>query len=411
MGEILFLAHRVPFPPNRGDKIRSHHLLRALAALAPVHVGCFGETVEDMAADSALADLARSRCVVHRAKPLARAGIEAIANNRPVSLTAFASGRLRDWIDLTLAMRPIDTVFVFSGQMGQYVPDGFRGRVIIDLCDVDSAKFEAYAHDHRGPRAALYRREARLLAREEARLVRRADAALLVTEAEVELLRARLPDPVGANVLALGNGIDTLLYDPARIAPHAAIAGVAGPHLMFTGQMDYPPNIAAVERFVAHILPTIHAHHPGAQFHIVGRAPTARVRDLAGEMGVTVWGSVPDIRPFIAAADLVVAPLAIARGVQNKVLEAMAMARPVVLSGEAATGITACDGEHFAIGRDDAALAARALALLQDKDGARRMGQAARRFVVERHGWDAMLAPLARLVGRGDSPVTRRDAA
>jgi len=202
MSGILFLAHRLPFPPNRGDKIRSHHLLRALAALAPVHVGCFGETAEDMAGEGALADLARSCCLVHRGKSLARAGLEAAASGRPVSLAAFASDRLRNWVQLTLAMRPIDTVFVFSGQMGQYVPDDFRGRVVIDLCDVDSAKFEAYAKGHGGPRAALYRREARLLAREEGRLARRADATLLVTEQEAALLRSRLTEP--ANVLALG---------------------------------------------------------------------------------------------------------------------------------------------------------------------------------------------------------------
>jgi polysaccharide biosynthesis protein PslH len=407
MREILFLAHRMPFPPNRGDKIRSHHLLRALAALAPVHVGCFGETAEDMAAEGALADLARTCCLIGQGKSLARAGVEAIASGRPVSLTAFRSTRLRNWVQLTLAARPIDTVFVFSGQMGQYVPDDFRGRVVIDLCDVDSAKFDAYAQGHRGPRATLYRREARLLAREEDRLARRADATLLVTEQEATLLRSRLTGP--ANVLALGNGIDTALFDPARTAPHPTLAA-PGPHLVFTGQMDYPPNIAAVERVAERLLPAIRARHPEARFHVVGRAPAPQVRGLERHDGVIVWGEVPDVRPFLAAADLVLAPLAIARGVQNKVLEAMAMARPVVLSAEAATGIAASDARHFAVGRDDAQLIERVLELLADPARASAMGAAARRFVVEQQGWDAMLAPLAGLVGRA-APGGRRDAA
>lgn len=395
MGETLFLAHRVPFPPNRGDKIRSHHLFKAIAAMGPVHVGTFGETAEDLACEAELAALARSHCLVPRSKPLAQAGLEALASGKPVSLTAFASPRLTAWVAETLARHPIDRIVVFSGQMGQYVPASFTGRLVIDLCDVDSAKFEAYARDHAWPRAVLDTREARLLAREEERLAHRADVTLLVTPAEAELFRSRLADPAGTDIRAMRNGIDTQGFDPARAAPHPALAAATGPHCVFTGQMDYPPNVAAVERMAAALLPAIRAHYPEAQFHVVGRAPTAAVRALDGQGGVRVWGEVPDVKPFLAAADLVVAPLSIARGVQNKVLEAMAMARPVVLSAEAATGIEACDGVHFAVGADNAALVARALGLLADPDAARAMGAAARAFVVAEQGWDAMLAPLA----------------
>ncbi|QYU70859.1 glycosyltransferase [Leptolyngbya sp. 15MV] len=231
-----------------------------------------------------------------------------------------------------------------------------------------------------------------------------------MTGEEASLLRARLTDPAAANVLALGNGIDAARFDPARVAPHPALASEPGPHLVFTGQMDYPPNVAAAQRIVARLLPAIRARHPGARLHVVGRAPGQPVRRLDGVDGVIVWGEVPDVRPFLAAADAVLAPLAIARGVQNKVLEAMAMARPVVLSAEAATGIAAADGEHFAVGDDDARLIDRTLALLGDRVRAEGMGRAARRFVVERQGWDAMLAPLAGLVGR-EPPKVRRDAA
>ena len=395
MGETLFLAHRVPFPPNRGDKIRSHHLLKAIAALGPVHVGTFGETGEDMACDAELAALARSHSLVPRSKPLAQAGVEALASGQPVSLTAFASPRLHAWVAETLARYPIDRIFVFSGQMGQYVPASFAGRVVIDLCDVDSAKFEDYARDHAWPRAVLDAREARLLAREEERLARRADVTLLVTEAEAALFRSRLSDPSGVEIVALRNGIDTNGFDPARVAPLPALTAAAGPHCVFTGQMDYPPNIAAVERTAATLLPAIRERYPEAQFHVVGRAPTAGVRALDGQGGVRVWGEVPDVKPFLAAADLVLAPLTIARGVQNKVLEAMAMARPVVLSTEAATGIDALDDVHFAVGENDATLVAKALALLDDRAAARYMGQAARAFVVAEQGWEAMLAPLA----------------
>ena len=142
MGDILFLCHRVPFPPDRGDKIRSHHLLKGLAKLAPVHVGTFAETAQDRDQDTALAGLAASQALVDRDMSLPKAGLCALASGKPVSLPAFADQNLSRWVAQTLARHDIDTLVIFSGQMGQYIPEGFAGRVVVDLCDVDSAKFE-----------------------------------------------------------------------------------------------------------------------------------------------------------------------------------------------------------------------------------------------------------------------------
>ena len=407
MGDILFLAHRVPFPPDRGDKIRSHHLLKTLAKLAPVHVGCFAETEGDFAQESAIAGMAASHCLAPRGRSLAAAGLAALTSRKPVSLAAFDSPSLRAWVASTLQAHPVDTIFVFSGQMGQYVPDDFRGRVVIDLCDVDSAKFEAYAAAGRSPRRWIDRREAALLAAEESRLAARADCTLLITDEEAALFRSR--GNAGARIATLGNGIDTAFFDPQHVGACAELSKTAGPHIVFTGQMDYPPNIAAAQRMAHAILPRIRAELPHVMFHIVGRAPAPEVRRLASQ-AVRVWGEVPDVRPYLAAADLVAAPLTIARGVQNKVLEAMAMERAVVLSPEAATGIAAADGTDFAIAADDVAFARTASALLSDRPHALAMGAAARRFVVERQGWDAMLAPLPGVVGRGFEPAARSAA-
>jgi glycosyltransferase involved in cell wall biosynthesis len=197
----------------------------------------------------------------------------------------------------------------------------------------------------------------------------------------------------------LGNGIDARRFDPAGIAAHAALAE-PGPHIVFTGQMDYRPNVEAATRAVDRLMPWIRAVHPEAQLHLVGRAPVAELRALDGRSGARVWGEVPDVRPFLAAADLVLAPLSIARGVQNKVLEAMAMARAVVLTPAAATGIPGEDDVHFAVAEADDALVARTLGLLARPSAAQTMGQAARRLVVERMSWAAMLAPLSAIVGR-----------
>ena len=408
MGEILFLAHRIPFPPDRGDKIRSHHLLKALAQLAPVHVGTFGETDADTAAEAELAEVAASHCLTRRTKPLPLAGLEALGSGKPVSLTAWESAALRTWVAQTLAERPIDTIFVFSGQMGQYVPGSFAGRVVIDLCDVDSAKFEAYGRTGSFPRSIIDRREGRVLAREEERLAHRADVTLLISENEAKLFRSRLKNAAGTDIRVIRNGIDAELFDPEEVQPHPELSGAEGPQILFTGQMDYQPNIAAAERVIHAILPGIREHHPDAAFHIVGRAPVPKLVAHDGKHNVRVWGEVPDVKPFLAAADIVIAPLTIARGIQNKVLEAMAMARPVLVSPEAATGIEAIDGEHFAIADSDAMMVARALAMIERREAAAAMGRAARDYVVRHQSWPAMLAPLAKIVGARE---TARDAA
>ena len=410
-GEILFLAHRIPFPPDRGDKIRSHHVLKALAELAPVHVACLAETTADRAQEAELAEIAASYCLANRTKRLSLACLQALARGEPVSLAAFRHRAIARFVARTLRERPIDTIYVFSGQMGQYVAPGWDGRLIVDLVDVDSAKFEAYARDASGPKRRLLEREAALVRREEERLARIADRTLLVSEAEAALLQSRVSDSSSVRIAALGNGIDPDLFDPMRTAPHAGLEATEGPHLVFTGQMDYPPNVAAALRVARAILPQVRKVYPAAQFHVVGRSPGADLRGLDGKAGVRVWGEVAAVQPFLAAADLVVAPLTLARGVQNKVLEAMAMARPVLLTPDAATGIPARNGTHFAVEESDEALADRALELLGNRQRAAGMGTAARRFVVENLAWPSMLAPLPTLVRREARREGRRDAA
>lgn len=410
-GDILFLAHRMPFPPDRGDKIRSHHLLKALAKLAPVHVGCFGDTQSDFLHEPELAQVASTHCLLPRRKSLPRAGVEAVASGKPVSLTAFDDRKLHAWVEKTLSSRPIGTIFVFSGQMGQYVPDDFEGRVVIDLCDVDSAKFEAYARDAGFVKGLVHAREGRLLANEEARLAERARHTLLVSEAEAQLFASRLSSKTDRSIRAVRNGIDARFFDTESICSvESGPFANEAPNIVFTGQMDYPPNVSATKRIMDRLLPAIRRQHPGATFHCVGRAPVSELTARDGEPGVRVWGEVPDVRPFLAAADLVLAPLEIARGVQNKVLEAMAMARPVLVSREAATGIDATDGEHFEVGENDRQLIERANDLLSDPSRASELGKAARKYVVEQQGWEAMLAPLGDLCGFA-AELEHRDAA
>lgn len=400
MGDVLFLAHRVPYPPNRGDKIRSYHLLRHLAEHARVHLIAFADDPADRGHEAVLSRFTTSHTIVDRAKGTPRAAFEALAAGKPVSLTAFASNDLAKAVEQTLASHEIETIFVFSGQMAQYIPADFSGRVVTDFVDMDSAKFAAYAEDARGPKRWMLAREARLLGAFERRVAARADATMFVSAAEAALFRAN----GGPAATAIENGIDTHAFDPA-----ADFARVEHPQplIVFTGQMDYRPNIDAVDRFARRILPLVRDTVPDARFAIVGRKPDPRVVALAGLPGVTVTGEVPDVRGWLAAAAVIVAPLQLARGVQNKVLEAMAMARPIVASAAAAEGIdhkgtirVAADTPHFA---------AEIVTLLADRAAADALGTAARARVIERYGWDARLAALDPIMGF--APAAERSAA
>ncbi|RDE06574.1 TIGR03087 family PEP-CTERM/XrtA system glycosyltransferase [Sphingomonas aracearum] len=385
MGEILFLAHRVPFPPDRGDKIRGYHILHHLARHRPVHLLAFADDPRDLEPHEEAAAITASLRVLPRRKGQARAAAEALATGRPVSLAAFDDAAMRAAVAQVLAARPIETIHVYSSQMAQYVPADTSARLVMDFCDMDSAKFAAYAEDARGPMRWMMRREARLLASTEADIAARADASLFVSEAEAALFRAS----TGAKrVQAVENGIDTVRFDPAAVAP----VEENGPLFVFTGQMDYRPNIDAVRWFATDVLPRLAA----GRLAVVGRAPAAEVRALAGPR-VIVTGEVADVRPWLAAAAVVVAPLKLARGVQNKVLEAMAMARPVVATPAAAEGI-----EHRGTLRlaDDAAAFAQAIAgLLADPAAATQLGREARAVVQTRYGWEARLAALDAILG------------
>lgn len=398
-GEILFIAHRIPFPPDRGDKIRSHHVLKALAALAPVHVATFADDAHDGACEPELVDLAASHCLVQRRKPLVMAGVEALARRCPVSLTAFDDPRLRAYVRKVLATRPISGIYVFSGQMGQYVPASFTGRVVMDLVDVDSAKFESYGQEHTGLRAWVDRREARLLRAEETRMVARADVTLLVSQAEAALLGSRQPAGVDVRRIAsMGNGLDADVFDPQAVDAEPRICEAGGPRLVFTGQMDYGPNIAAAQRAITRILPRLRKICPDATLHIVGRNPPQSLLAHHGLQGAYVWGRVADIRPWLVGADMALVPLHIARGVQNKVLEAMAMELPVVLTSGAATGIDAQNGEAFCVaipgdGEDDSIVDL--LSQLAEHRSQRvAMGKAARTWIRSHMSWDTALADL-----------------
>lgn len=402
MGDILFLAHRVPYPPDRGDKIRGFNILKYLSGRKRVHLIAFADDEADLKRKGGLAPYTGNRSIIWRSKSQFAAGIQALMSHRPVSLTAFDNQQLRAAVENILARHAIDTIFVFSSQMAQYVPLKLRQKVIMDFVDMDSAKFEAYSRSSKGPVGWMLGRESRLLLQHEKAIAARADASLFVSEAEAALFRER----TGAKrVHVVENGIDTQFFDPSAAFKRIDAMGSL---IVFTGQMDYRPNVEGVTWFVETILPHVRLAFPDARFAIVGRNPTDAVKALAKYPGVTVTGQVADVRGWLSAASVVVAPLKLARGIQNKVLEGMAMARPVVASAAAAQGID--HAGTIKVGSTVGEIAEAVNALLGDSRKAAELGASARRQVQERYSWEARLAPLDQVLGLPVKPVKRSAA-
>jgi polysaccharide biosynthesis protein PslH len=378
MGEILFLAHRLPYPPDRGDRIRSWHVLKALAKLAPVHVCALIDDEADRAHVAMVDSVAASVTVVHRRKSKLFAMAQAVAAGGSASVAAFVDNDLMAAVHTRLPL--VDTVYAFSSQMAAYVPVDFTGRFAMDFVDMDSAKFAAMGF--------AGRQEAKRLLSWEVATAKRADVSVFVSDAEAALFTGQ----TGLPAQVMGNGIDLDHFAPDATLP----VDTQQPLIVFTGQMDYAPNVEAVTRFAQDTLLKIQSAITDVTFAIVGRAPTAAVRALA-RPSVIVTGEVPDTRPWLAAAAVVVAPLRIARGVQNKILEAMAMGKACVVSPSAAQGIDAVDGRDLVVADDPAAAV---IALLNDPARVAAIGNAARARMAASYSWDAQLALLAGFVGR-----------
>lgn len=393
---LLYLVHRIPFPPNKGDKVRSFNILRHLSRTHRVFLGTF----IDQAADHVHVARLREWCEdvhVSEINPGARRVVSLVGllSGEALSLPYYRDAALRAWVRASVRANGIRRAVAFSGPMAQYLDDPGLVSCVVDFCDVDSEKWLAYADRHPWPLSALYRREGRLLGAFERRIAAMADASTFVSEPEAALFVRHAPE-CASRVRAVPNGVDAVYFSPAHEFPPPA-AGSA-PALVFSGAMDYWPNVDAVGWFVREVLPRVRALHPDARLWVVGMNPAPEVRALAGPH-VVVTGAVPDVRPWIAHADVAVAPLRVARGIQNKVLEAMAMGRPVVATPEAAEGIAAEPGRELVIAAGASAFAGQVGALLDDAAARASMGAAARARVLADFAWDAHLAALDELLG------------
>jgi len=397
MPSLLFLSQRIPYPPTKGDKLRAFRILEHLRQSYDIYLGSLVDdpsdlehiaTVGALCADMHIAVLNRRRAKI--------TCLRGLLTGQALSVAFYRDRRLAGWVERVLRDAKPEVIFVYSSNAAPYVLD-LRGReriCVVDLVDVDSEKWRAYAAAAPLHLRWLYRREAARIAALEARIARECDWNTFVSADEAALF-ARLQPACAEKIRAISNGVDHVYFDPALgfEPPFAADR----PNLVFTGAMDYPPNIDAVKWFARAILPLIRERAPTTRFHIVGSNPAPDVRALAAADEIFVTGRVADVRPYIANATAGVAPMRVARGIQNKVLEAMAMARPIVVTPEALEGIEAEPGIEVLLADTPEAFAAACLRAIETECAA--VGEAARRRVMRDYVWAERL--------RGFDPLLR----
>jgi len=386
--DLLLLIHRIPYPPNKGDKIRSYNLLKHLARDYRVHLATFVDDADDWQHVPTVEAMCASSHFAALNPMLARVrSLGALLKNRSLSLDYYQDAGLQRWVDQTVAAHAIKRVLVFSSAMAQYADNYPDARRVIDFCDVDSDKWRQYADKKSWPMSWLYRHEARQLLRYERQVASQYDASLFVSGPEADLFRQLAPEST-ARIGHFSNGVDTDYFSPEHALATPYAPGERA--LVFTGAMDYWPNVDAVQWFCDEVFPLLRRQDPALRFYIVGSRPAPQVQALGQAAGVTVTGTVPDVRPYIRHARVAVAPLRIARGIQNKVLEAMAMATPVVVSPQALEGIAAEPGRDLLLAADAQGFADAVTQLLARGDDT--MGLAARARVEHHYSWPSNLA-------------------
>jgi sugar transferase (PEP-CTERM/EpsH1 system associated) len=398
--KILYLTHRAPFPPDKGDRIRSYHTLRHLAANHDVYLACLADEPVTDSDRNELCGWSRDLAIVpiDRRRWL-RASLS-FGRGRTATEGLFASRPLRRVLQQWSDRYKFDVVLAYCSSMTQYLDlTCLRGiPAVADLVDLDSQKWLDYAALSRGPKRVLYRLEGHRLRCVENALTRRCRAVIFVSEREADLYRQVHPND---QTLVVPNGVDLDYFEPG------AVSGCTEPlSCVFVGALDYHANIDGVLWFCRDVWPAVAAQLPAATLSIVGRSPVREIRALADLPGVRVFADVPDVRPYLMSSAVTIVPLRIARGLQNKVLEAMAMQRPVIATPQALGGIAAVPGKHV-LAASTAAEWVRGLAdLLTNDVKSKMLGTAARRFVEESYVWsnamarlNSVLAEASRLTG------------
>ena len=433
--KILYLAHRIPYPPNKGDKIRSFNEVKYLSTSHEVHLGCLADNPADLKYESDLKKYCKKVSVIPFKASWARLkSVGSLVYDKPLSVGYFHSKTLQDTVNQHLSIENYDAIICFSSTMAEYLyrspplrhrfssnkalfkqraalnsedslsPHalglrplnlGLKPRLIMDFCDVDSDKWRQYSREARFPLSLLFSIENKLLLKYEKRINQNFDHSVFVSQKEADLFSFLCPG--ARNLIVIPNGVDCEYFSPDK----ASTTSQFGTHdmklatndirytLLFTGAMNYYANVDGVRWFFEEIFPMIKKEYPNLQVYVVGSDPHPKVQALDAREGVRVTGFVDDTRPFYRIADLCVVPLRLARGVQNKVLEAMAMGKAVICTRNAIEGIQAVPGQHCVVEDTPVGFSKAVLDLLGNQNDRKRLGARARDFVKANYDWSS----------------------
>jgi polysaccharide biosynthesis protein PslH len=390
--KILYLCHRFPFPPKRGGKIRPFNMIRHLTAQGHELTVCSLVRADDEAKEGqGIAPHCQAFHMGHVSEPVQMLRmVLRLPLVTPSSMGYFYSPELAATVRKLLATQPFDLIFVHCSSVAQYVEHVTHIPKILDFGDMDSQKWLEYAERKPFPLSVGYRLEGMKMLAAEKRLARRFDLCTATTRAEWETLEGY---GTGAATDWFPNGVDAAFFDPSD-------AGYDPDTISFIGRMDYYPNQECMSRFCEQVWPLLKAQRPTMKLLIVGADPSAEMRKLGELPGVTVTGSVPDVRPYIRSSALMVAPLAIARGTQNKILEAMAMGVPVVTSSVAAGGVDATAETHLLVADNAAQITRAILRIAENADERQRLAVAGRQRVLSHHAWPRSMQRLDGIIQR-----------
>ncbi|MFK7964986.1 MAG: TIGR03087 family PEP-CTERM/XrtA system glycosyltransferase [Burkholderiaceae bacterium] len=397
---ILILCHRFPFPPKRGGKIRPFNVIQHLAKSHEVVVCSLARSEQERAEGQGIGEYCHGAhsFTVNESVQWARM-ITRLPTTTPSSMGYFYSREMARSVDSLLASEPFDLIFVHCSSVAPYVVNVTSIPKVLDFGDMDSQKWLDYRQFKPWPLSMGYWLEGRKMERAERLLAEKFDMCTATTHAEWAHLES-----LGAARQTgwFPNGVDSEFfspdgqtYDPQRIC--------------FVGRMDYFPNQQAMFEFCEHTWPKLRQAMPELNLDIVGADPSAAVRELARLPGVTVTGSVPDVRPFVRRAMAMVAPLRIARGTQNKILESMALGVPVVTTGLAAGGVDAVAGEHLLVADTVDEQIAALLKLHDNPEYRSDLANKARERVLDNHSWVNSMRRLDQILDRLLAGATRRN--
>jgi len=400
--KILFLAHRIPYPPNKGDKIRSFNEIKYLSQNHEIHLACLADDLNDLKYTKNLKKYCKIVNIIPlKLKTAKFKTIFSLLNKKPLSVSYFYSKRLQKIINHLLSTNNYDAIICFSSPMAEYIFQSTNQlinqsiKLIMDFVDIDSDKWKQYAKHVRPPFSLIYKLESNRLAQYERKVAKIFHYSIFVSKKEAELFYMQNPDI--DNILAIPNGVDFDYFNPYQLLANNQQLASNHPILLFTGAMDYYANVDGVIWFCKKIFPYLIKKYPKLKFYIVGRNPTSAIKKLVNS-NIIITGYVDDIRPYYQIATVYIAPLRIARGIQNKILEAMAMAKPVISTSKAFEGIEATPNKDLLLADSEKEFIEKITMLLENPEKRKSLEISARQTVEKNYSWQHNLKILEEIL-------------